>query len=38
MAVDGTKQGVQFMRKMRRRDGGRKLIGGAERVPLNSFH
>ena len=32
------KQGVQFMRTMRTRDGGRKLIGGAEMVPLNPFH
>ena len=31
-------QGVQFMRTMRTRDGGRKLIGGAEMVPLNPFH
>ena len=31
-------QGVQFMRTMRPRDGGRKLIGGAEMVPLNPFH
>ena len=31
-------QGVQFMRMMRPRDGGRKLIGGAEMVPLNPFH
>ena len=31
-------QGVQFMRKMRTRDGGRKLIGGAEMVSLNPFH
>ena len=30
-------QGVQFMRTMRTRDGGRKLIGGAEMVPLNPF-
>ena len=26
------------MRTMRTRDGGRKLIGGAEMVPLNSLH
>ena len=31
-------QGVQFMRTMRTRDGGRKLIGGAEMVPLNLLH
>ena len=30
-------QGVQFMRTMRTRDGGRKMIGGAEMVPLNPF-
>ena len=31
-------QGVQFMRTMRTMDGSRKLIGGAEMVPLNPFH
>ena len=31
----GQYQGVQFMRT---RDGSRKLIGGAEMVPLNPFH